>query len=61
MLRRMIGMSQGVVGDQPAVGAEAYRRLARAYDAGATLAVATYDGRRQNPVLIARSLARARP
>ena len=44
------------LGDQPGVGAEAYRRLARAYDAGATLAVATYAGQRQNPVLIARTL-----
>ena len=44
------------LGDQPRVGAEAYRRLARAYDAGATLAVATYAGQRQNPVLIARPL-----
>ena len=31
--------------DQPFVGPDAYRRLAAAYDAGATLAVATYDGR----------------
>lgn len=42
------------LGDQPAVGAEAYRRLARAYDAGARLAVATYAGVRANPVLLAR-------
>ena len=40
--------------DQPLVGAEAYRRVAGAYDAGAGLAVATYDGMRGNPVLIAR-------
>jgi CTP:molybdopterin cytidylyltransferase MocA len=44
------------LGDQPHVGAEAYRRLAQAYDAGATFAVATYAGQRQNPVLIARPL-----
>ncbi len=44
------------LGDQPAVGADAYRRLADAYHAGATLAVATYAGQRQNPVLIARPL-----
>ena len=44
------------LGDQPGVGAEAYRRLAAAYDAGATLAVATYAGHRGNPVLIGRSL-----
>lgn len=42
--------------DQPRVGSEAYRRLAAAYDDGATLAVATYGGVRGNPVLIARSL-----
>ena len=42
--------------DQPRVGAEAYRRVAAAVEAGAALAVATYDGRRGNPVAIARSL-----
>ena len=42
--------------DQPRVGAEAYRRLAAAFEAGAELAVATYDGDRGNPVLLARSL-----
>jgi CTP:molybdopterin cytidylyltransferase MocA len=42
------------LGDQPAVGPEAYRRLARAYDSGARLAVATYAGIRANPVLLAR-------
>jgi molybdenum cofactor cytidylyltransferase len=42
------------LGDQPAVGAEAYRRLARSYDSGARLAVATYAGARANPVLVAR-------
>jgi len=42
--------------DQPHVGAEAYRRVAAAAEAGAALAVATYDGRRGNPVAIARSL-----
>ena len=42
------------LGDQPAVGAEAYRRVAGAYDAGARLAVATYAGVRANPVLLAR-------
>jgi len=40
--------------DQPLVGAAAYERLARAYDDGARLAVATYNGDRGNPVLIAR-------
>jgi CTP:molybdopterin cytidylyltransferase MocA len=42
--------------DQPLVGAEAYRRLAAAYDDGARLAVATYGGVRGNPVLVAREL-----
>ncbi|MFN8026347.1 MAG: nucleotidyltransferase family protein [Acidimicrobiia bacterium] len=42
--------------DQPRTGAEAYRRLAAAHEAGAELAVATYEGRRGNPVLLARSL-----
>jgi len=42
--------------DQPRVGAEAYRRVAAAVDGGAMLAVATYDGRRGNPVAIARPL-----
>ena len=40
--------------DQPLVGAEAYRRVARAFAEGATLAYATYAGVRGNPVLIAR-------
>ena len=42
--------------DQPQVGSEAYRRLAAAHADGAELAVATYDGVRGNPVLLARSL-----
>ncbi len=44
------------LGDQPRIGPEAYRRLASAYAGGSALAVATYRGRRANPVLIARSL-----
>ena len=42
--------------DQPCVGPESYRRLASAHEDGAALAVATYDGVRGNPVLVARSL-----
>jgi molybdenum cofactor cytidylyltransferase len=42
--------------DQPLVGADAYRRLAAAHEAGALLAVATYSGQRANPVLLDRSL-----
>jgi len=50
------GVAAVVVGlaDQPLVGAEAYRRVAAAYDDGARLAVATYRGARGNPVLVAR-------
>jgi CTP:molybdopterin cytidylyltransferase MocA len=40
--------------DQPLVGPEAYRRVARAHADGALLAFASYDGVRGNPVLIAR-------
>jgi nicotine blue oxidoreductase len=40
--------------DQPGVGPEVIARLLAARAAGATVAVATYDGRRRNPVLLAR-------
>jgi nicotine blue oxidoreductase len=40
--------------DQPLVGAESVRRLIAAHAAGATVAVAAYDGRPRNPVLIDR-------
>jgi nicotine blue oxidoreductase len=42
--------------DQPLVGAESVRRLiaAHAGGAGASIAVASYDGKPRNPVLIAR-------
>ncbi len=40
--------------DQPLVGAEAVRRLIAAHASGATVAVAAYDGKPRNPVLIAR-------
>ena len=52
---------EGVVvglADQPLVGADAYRRLAAAYDDGARLAVATYGGVRGNPVLVGREFWR---
>jgi CTP:molybdopterin cytidylyltransferase MocA len=42
------------LGDQPRIGAEAYRRLAAAHRDGAQLAVATYGGKRGHPVLIGR-------
>jgi CTP:molybdopterin cytidylyltransferase MocA len=55
-LRERTDVDGVVVGlaDQPLVGPAAYRRLARAYDDGARLAVATYAGARGNPVLLAR-------
>lgn len=41
--------------DQPLVGGEAVRRVVEAYRAGATVAVATYDGVPGHPVLSARA------
>jgi CTP:molybdopterin cytidylyltransferase MocA len=40
--------------DQPLVGAESVRRLIAAYLAGASVAVAAYEGRPRNPVLLGR-------
>jgi nicotine blue oxidoreductase len=40
--------------DQPLVGPEAVTRLIAAYRAGATVAVAVYEGKPRNPVLLAR-------
>ena len=40
--------------DQPLVGPQAVRRLLAAYAAGASVAVASYQGRPRNPVLISR-------
>lgn len=42
--------------DQPFIGAEAVERLITAYRDGAQVAVACYQGRPRNPVLIARAL-----
>jgi molybdenum cofactor cytidylyltransferase len=42
--------------DQPGIGSVAYERLVHAHDDGARLAVATYEGRRGNPVLLARDV-----
>lgn len=58
LLDERVNVNAVIVGlaDQPLVGPEAYRRLAAAYDDGATLAAASYGGQRANPVLIARSL-----
>jgi nicotine blue oxidoreductase len=40
--------------DQPLVGPEAVARLIAAYEGGATVAVAAYEGEPRNPVLLAR-------
>jgi CTP:molybdopterin cytidylyltransferase MocA len=40
--------------DQPLIGAASVRRLIAAFAAGAGVAVATYQGRPRNPVLLAR-------
>jgi len=40
--------------DQPLVGPESVARLIAAYRAGASVAVAAYDGQPRNPVLLAR-------
>lgn len=40
--------------DQPLIGAEAVRRLISAYRDGASVVVASYEGKPRNPVLIAR-------
>jgi CTP:molybdopterin cytidylyltransferase MocA len=55
-LEREPAVPAAVVGlaDQPLVGAAAYRSVAAAFDAGARLAYATYDGERGNPVLLGR-------
>ena len=42
--------------DQPWLGPEAVRRLLTARSGGAAVAVATYDGRRGNPVLLGREV-----
>jgi CTP:molybdopterin cytidylyltransferase MocA len=49
-----IGAAVVALVDQPLVGPEAVRRLIGAYRDGASVAVAAYDGRPRNPVLIAR-------
>jgi nicotine blue oxidoreductase len=42
--------------DQPLVGAEAVARLVEAFEGGAQVAVATYEGRPRNPALFAREV-----
>ncbi len=57
---REVGVGSVVVGlgDQPCIGADAWRRVA---NAAADLAVATYDGARGNPVRIAAAMWRSLP
>lgn len=45
-----------MLGDQPLVGAECVERLVRAFEDGASIAVATYGGKRRNPVLFSRAV-----
>jgi nicotine blue oxidoreductase len=49
-----VGAAVVALADQPLVGADAVARLIAAYRAGASVAVAAYDGRPRNPVLLAR-------
>lgn len=49
-----VGAVVVALADQPLVGAEAIARLIAAYRDGASVAVATYNGRPRNPVLLAR-------
>ena len=44
------------LGDQPLIEAEVGRRLIEAFEWGAEVAVATYDGQPRNPVLFARGV-----
>jgi molybdenum cofactor cytidylyltransferase len=45
-----------LLGDQPLVATEAVKRLVTAYEEGARVAVATYGGKRRNPVLFSREV-----
>ena len=49
-----VGAVVVALADQPLVGAEAVGRLIAAYRAGAGVAVAAYEGKPRNPVLLAR-------
>jgi CTP:molybdopterin cytidylyltransferase MocA len=56
-LRACVEEARGAVvllGDQPLVGAGAVERLVAAFTRGAKVTVATYGGRRRNPVLFSR-------
>jgi CTP:molybdopterin cytidylyltransferase MocA len=54
LLKQDVGAVVVALADQPLIGAQAVTRLIAAYRAGATVAVAAYDGRPRNPVLLAR-------
>ena len=54
VLAQEVGAAVVALADQPLVGAEAVARLIAAYRAGASVAVAAYDGKPRNPVLLAR-------
>ena len=45
-----------LLGDQPFVGAGAVEKLVSSFEGGADVAVATYGGRRRNPVLFSRDV-----
>jgi CTP:molybdopterin cytidylyltransferase MocA len=45
-----------LLADQPFVGAGAVERLVSAFEDGAKVAVATYEGKRRNPVLFSREV-----
>jgi len=49
-----VGAVVVALADQPLVGPEAIARLIAAYRAGASVAVAAYEGQPRNPVLLAR-------
>jgi nicotine blue oxidoreductase len=49
-----VGAVVVALADQPLVGAAAVARLIAAYRGGASVAVAAYDGKPRNPVLLAR-------
>ena len=49
-----VGAVVVALADQPLVGAEAVARLIAVYRAGASVAVAAYEGKPRNPVLLAR-------
>jgi CTP:molybdopterin cytidylyltransferase MocA len=51
-----VGAAVVLLADQPLVGPGAVKRLVAAFEEGAEVAVATYGGRRRNPVLFSRTV-----